>query len=195
MFRVGNTQKSLRVGSRKYSAWVMTGVLFSARNSQPWRALNQMRRPNSRRFQTKLSSGASNNGRINGASVCVCVCVCVCARVLLWRRIGKCCHMSYHYSAIPHIQEIFGCPSYMYACMWVWVWVCVCVHAHSYACVQFLNMSVLCGPGSSVSIVTGYRLDGPGIESRWGLDFSHRSRPAMGPTQPPVQRVPGLSRG
>ena len=29
----------------------------------------------------------------------------------------------------------------------------------------------LCGPGSSVCIVTGYGLDGPGIESRWGARF------------------------
>ena len=29
-----------------------------------------------------------------------------------------------------------------------------------------------CGPGSSVGIVTGYGLDGPGIESRWGARFS-----------------------
>jgi len=29
------------------------------------------------------------------------------------------------------------------------------------------------GPVSSVVIVTGYRLDGPGIESRWGRDFPH----------------------
>jgi len=28
------------------------------------------------------------------------------------------------------------------------------------------------GPGSSVSIATGYVLDGPGIESRWGARFS-----------------------
>ena len=29
-----------------------------------------------------------------------------------------------------------------------------------------------CGPGSSVGTATGYGLDGPGIESRWGARFS-----------------------
>jgi hypothetical protein len=37
-----------------------------------------------------------------------------------------------------------------------------------------------CGPGSSVGIATHYGLDSPGIESRWGRDFSHTSRPAVG---------------
>jgi hypothetical protein len=62
---------------------------------------------------------------------------------------------------------------------------------------QFFGVVIVffSGPGSLVGIVTAYRLDGPGIESRWGQDFLHLSRPVLRPTQPPVQWVPGLSRG
>ena len=49
-----------------------------------------------------------------------------------------------------------------------------------------------CGPGSSA---IGYGVDGPGIEYRWGWDFPHLSRPALGATQPPAQWVPGFFRG
>ena len=48
---------------------------------------------------------------------------------------------------------------------------------------------------SVVSIATRYGLDGPGVESRWGRGFSHPSRPALGPTQPPIQWVPVLFPG
>jgi len=51
------------------------------------------------------------------------------------------------------------------------------------------------GHGSSVGIATRYGLDGPEIESRWGRDFPQPSTPTLGPTQPPVQWVPGLYRG
>ena len=48
---------------------------------------------------------------------------------------------------------------------------------------------------STSYISTGYGLEGPGIESRWGRDFLHLSRPALGPTHSPVQWALGLSRG
>ena len=47
--------------------------------------------------------------------------------------------------------------------------------------------------GSVVGIATGYGLDGPEIESQWGGGYSAPVQ--TGPTQPPAQWVPGLSRG
>jgi hypothetical protein len=61
--------------------------------------------------------------------VCVCVCVCVCARVLLWRWLGKRCHMSYHYNVIPQFRELFDCPSY-------------CTHTNNVVCTYLIYKEI-----------------------------------------------------
>ena len=57
--------------------------------------------------------------------------------------------------------------------------VCVCV--------------CMCGPGSSVGIATEYGLDSPGSNPS-GDEIFCPSRLAVGPTQPPVKWVLGLSK-
>jgi hypothetical protein len=69
-----------------------------------------------------------------------------------------------------------------------------CLQQHrSYYIIIYLLCVILyiVGRDSSVGTATRCELDGPGIESRWGRDFQHPSRPALRPTQPPAQWVPG----
>jgi hypothetical protein len=56
-------------------------------------------------------------------------------------------------------------------------------------------MSNIRGPRQLSRYSDWLRAGRSGIESRWGRFFSHASRPALEPTQPPVQWIPGLFRG
>jgi hypothetical protein len=55
----------------------------------------------------------------------------------------------------------------------------------------------ICGPGSSVGIATGYGLDGPGIESRWGARlFAHvQTGPEVHPAFYPRVFLGGIAAG
>ena len=56
-------------------------------------------------------------------------------------------------------------------------------------------LTKIVGRDSSVGIATRYGLGGLRIESRWRQDFPHLSRPALGPTQPPIKWVQSLFPG
>jgi len=86
--------------------------------------------------------------------------------------------------------------------------VCICTMFCAVLCGAVCDMSVdfvvltkahfyayVCrGPGSSVGIANDYGLDGPGSNAG-GDEIFRQSRPALGPTQPPVKWAPGLSLG
>jgi hypothetical protein len=64
-------------------------------------------------------------------------------------------------------------------------------NAHDFS----ILLTNVCGPGSSVGLATDYGLDGPG-SNPGGARFSVPVQTGpRGPTQPPVQWVPGLSWG
>jgi hypothetical protein len=58
-----------------------------------------------------------------------------------------------------------------------------------------LILIITVGRNCVVAIASRYGFVRPGIESRWGRDFPHPSRPALDSTQPNVQWVQGVFPG
>ena len=68
------------------------------------------------------------------------------------------------------------------------------IYIYIYVCVCMCVCVCVCGLHSSVSIATDYGLDSPGLNPG-GDEIFRLSRPALGPTQPPVQWYPVFPRG
>jgi len=102
---------------------------------------------------------------------------------------------------------------YIYICTYIHTYMHACIHTNIHTCIHtyihiythkhtyihtythtYLHTYIHGSGESSVGIASRYGLDVPGNESRWRPDNPHPSRPALRPTQPPIQWVPGLSR-
>ena len=115
--------------------------------------------------------------------VCVCVCVCMCV-------FYKTRFISFVIDTSDLVNwNFFFSTGYRRAFNFIF-----CV-AHPIQSVCLYGLAWVRDWDNAVGIATCCGLDSSGIESQWGREFPHTFRTALGHTQPPVKRVPGLFRG
>jgi hypothetical protein len=99
------------------------------------------------------------------------------------------CHKMTRYTSTQCSDNICVC---VCVCVYIYIYTHTHTHTHTHICSDTVHTM---GWDSSVGIAIRYGLKCPGIESQWGRHIPRPSRLALGHTQPPVQWVPGLSRG
>ena len=83
---------------------------------------------------------------------------------------------------------------YMYLYQTCFMYFYISVYTRIHVSVPFYIPSYICEPrDSEFGIETRCGMEGPRIEYRSGRDSPHPSKPTLGPTRRPPQRVAGLS--
>jgi hypothetical protein len=81
------------------------------------------------------------------------------------------------------------------AAYWCWPFTYSADVKNMWSYTSFLPICVHGMDRNNFTFIVSTSLNRPGIESRWGRDFPHLSRPALRSILPPLQWVPSLSRG
>ena len=99
-----------------------------------------------------------------------------------------CSTVSSNYLHGLHLLSVSICNIFVALYLICNAWACAVI-------ILLLLLLLLVGRDSVVGTETGYELGGPGIESRWGRDYPHPFRLALGYTQPSIHWGPVLLPG
>ena len=105
------------------------------------------------------------------------------------------CYAILYYVMLCYVILYYAMLCYIILYYIILCYIILCYALLCYIILYYVILYYIMGQDSVIGIATGYGMDGPGIEIRCKRDFPHPSRPALEPTQPPTQWVPGLSRG
>jgi hypothetical protein len=103
-------------------------------------------------------------------------------------------HQWHNYSRVKGLL-VSACLHNIVSTLYAWYYYTVVLHKRSFETLGTACTRLIVGRDGVVGVETRYGLEGTGMESPWGRDFPHASRPALESAQPPIQCVPGLFPG